>query len=81
MARRKGQRWFIGAITGSHPQDLTVSLDFLDKEGELQFFQDGANAHRIAVDYKKMHRHVAPSDTLHLRLARNGGWCGVVEPQ
>ena len=81
VARRKGQRWFIGAITGSHPQDLTVSLGFLDKEGELQFFQDGANAHRIAVDYKKMHRHVAPSDTLHLRLARNGGWCGVVEPQ
>ena len=81
VARRKGKRWFVGAITGSNPQDLNISLDFLEQTGELQFFQDGANAHRIAVDYRKGHRRVAPTDILHLHLARNGGWCGVVEPQ
>ncbi|MBQ4294271.1 MAG: glycoside hydrolase family 97 C-terminal domain-containing protein, partial [Prevotella sp.] len=79
--RRKGRQWFVGAITGSNPQDLTISLDFLEQGGELQFFQDGANAHRIAVDYKKGRRSVTPSDSLRLHLARNGGWCGVIQPQ
>ena len=79
VARRKGKKWFIGAITGGNPQNLAISLDFLKEPGEMQFFQDGVNAHRIAVDYKKGHRHVTPSDTLHLHLSRNGGWCGVVE--
>ena len=81
VARRKGRQWFVGAITGSNPQDLTISLDFLEQGGELQFFQDGANAHRIAVDYKKGRRSVTPSDSLRLHLARNGGWCGVIQPQ
>ena len=79
VARRKGKKWFIGAITGGNPQNLAISLDFLKEPGEMQFFQDGVNAHRIAIDYKKGHRHVTPSDTLHLHLSRNGGWCGVVE--
>ena len=81
VARRKGGRWFVGAITGSHSQDLAISLDFLEQEGELLYFQDGANAHRIAIDYKKGSRRVAPSDSLHLHLARNGGWCGVIDPR
>ena len=81
VARRKGDRWFIGAITGSKPQDLTISLSFLERGGELLCFKDGANAYRIAVDYKKERRTVTPSDSLRIHLARNGGWCGVVQPQ
>ena len=81
VARRKGEQWFLGAITGSHPQDLTIGLDFLKQQGELLYFEDGVNAHRIAVDYRKGHRSVAPGDSLHLHLARNGGWCGVITPK
>lgn len=79
VVRRKGDRWFIGAITGSEPQQLDVNLSFLQRGGRLVFFQDGANAHRIAVDYRKGQREVTPTDTLSLRLVRNGGWCGVIE--
>ncbi len=78
VARRKGTKWFIGAITGDKPQDITISLDFLDKEGTMTSFQDGKNAHRIAVDYVKKQQTVTPSSTLTLHLARNGGWCGTI---
>lgn len=81
VARRKGERWFIGAITDSKSKDITISLDFLEQAGRLLYFQDGVNAYRIAVDYKKGDRNVTPSDSLHLHLTRNGGWCGVIEPQ
>ncbi len=79
VARRKGNRWFIGGITGGKPQDLDIPLRFLGGSGKLTFFQDGVNAHRIAVDYRRGERQVSPSETLHIHMVRNGGWCGVVE--
>ncbi len=81
VAKRKGDQWFIGAITGERkqPLDLTISLDFLTKPGQLTYFQDGRNAHRIAVDYKKGEQAVTPQTQLQLHLVRNCGWCGVIK--
>ncbi len=78
VARRKGSRWFVGAMTGGNPQQITISLDFLQTSGLLTGFRDGCNAHRIAVDYQRFLQQVTPADRLTLRLARNGGWCCVV---
>ena len=79
VARRKGSRWFVGAITGSKPQHLNISLSFLGHDGNLTAFRDGVNANRIAVDYRRVEQNVSPTDTLTLELARDGGWCGVIE--
>ena len=81
VAKRKGDQWFIGAITGERkePLDLSISLDFLSTGGKLTYFQDGRNAHRIAVDYKKGEQKVTPQTKLQLHIVRNGGWCGVVK--
>ena len=79
VAKRKGTKWFIGAITGDKQQDLDISLDFLSGKGHMTCFQDGRNAHRIAVDYKRLQQDVTPQSQLHLHLARNGGWCAVIE--
>ena len=79
IAKRKGAKWFIGAITGDKPQDVDISLDFLKKGGRMTCFQDGRNAHRIAVDYKRMEQDVTPQSHLKIHLVRNGGWCAVIE--
>lgn len=79
VAKRKGSRWFIGAMTGEKAQDIDISLDFIGKNGHLTCFQDGRNAHRIAVDYKRLEQDVTPQTKLHLHLVRNGGWAGVIE--
>lgn len=79
VAKRKGGKWFIGAITGDKAQDIDISLDFIGKNGHLTYFQDGRNAHRIAIDYKRLEQDVTPQSKLRLHLVRNGGWCGVVE--
>ena len=79
VAKRKGEKWFVGAITGSHPQDLTIDFGFLSRPGRITQFCDGVNAYRIAVDYKKISETVIrPTDSLDIHLARNGGWCGVI---
>ena len=79
VAKHKGSKWFIGAMTGEKAQDIDISLDFIGKNGHLTYFQDGRNAHRIAVDYKRGEQDVTPQTKLRLHLVRNGGWCGVVE--
>lgn len=79
VAKRKGSKWFIGAMTGDKAQDIDIPLDFLGKNGLLTYFQDGRNAHRIAVDYKRLEQDVTPQTKLRLHLVRNGGWCGVIE--
>ena len=80
VAKRKGEKWFVGAITGSRPQDLTIDFGFLSRPGSITQFCDGPNAYRIAVDYKKKPAaSIRPTDTMGIHLARNGGWCAVIE--
>lgn len=79
VAKRKGNKWFIGAITGAQSQDIEIPLNFLSKSGHITYFQDGRNAHRIAVDYKRGEQDVTPQTRLKFHLVRNGGWCAVIE--
>ena len=79
VAKRKGTKWYLGAITANNAQELTLNLDFLKNGGQLTSFEDGKNAYRIAVDYKKRQQQVSPATNLTIKLTRNGGWCGVIE--
>ena len=79
VAKRKGTKWYLGAITANNAQELTLNLDFLKNGGQLTSFEDGKNSYRIAVDYKKRQQQVSPATNLTIKLTRNGGWCGVIE--
>ena len=76
----KGDKWFIGAITNNDGRTLEVNLDFL-KDGEHSFtsFEDGINADRQAMDYKKRTSKVNKDTKLTIKMVRNGGFCGVIE--
>ena len=74
-AKRKGDEWFIGAITNSTPRELTVSLDFLPAGSHrMVSFADGINADRMAMDYISAESDVDAGTQLTLKLARNGGF-------
>ncbi len=81
MARRSGDRWFIGAITNDKGRTLEIDLSFLPdaKNRQLVYFEDGINADRQAMDYKKREKEVNKSTKLTLKLVRNGGWAGVIK--
>lgn len=75
MAKRKGDEWFIGAITNSKPIELTVDLDFLSAGNhQMIAFADGINADRLAMDYTCKKSEVNSSTKLNLKLVRNGGF-------
>ena len=73
MARRSGDRWFIGALNGVQARDLTIDLSFITKEGgQAVVFSDGPNAHRAGRDYKRSVGDLPSQVTIH--LAPGGGW-------
>jgi len=81
VAKRKGDKWFIGAITNSTARDIEVKLDFLQdrKIYKTTAFKDGANADVQAMDYKKVKGTNIRGEKLQLHLVRNGGWAAVLE--
>ena len=80
IARRSGDKWFVGAITNQFGREIDIDLSFLG-EGKytLTSFEDGINADRVAIDYKKRTTEVDSQSKIHIKMVNNGGWCGVIE--
>ncbi len=81
VARRRGDRWYIGAMTDWQQRDLTLDLGFLGTGPvEVTAFEDGANADRLGTDFAERVLHPAGQKTLTIHLAPGGGWAAVVRP-
>lgn len=79
VARRCGTDWFIGAITNWKARDLSIRLDFLSGSSyTLEYFKDGINTVRRAIDYQKGEKTVSKESILHLSLSTGGGWVGKI---
>ncbi len=83
VAKRSGNKWYVAGITNSkvRERNFKVNLDFLpkDKQYKMTMFEDGYNAHTIAVDYRKKHADVNSNTMLNIRMVRNGGFTAVIE--
>lgn len=79
LARKKGERWFIGAMTNWDPRKLDLDLSFLSEgEFEINIWQDGINADRYASDYKWIKKTVTNNSSISADLAPGGGWAAII---
>ena len=80
MAKRRGDKWFIGGITNDKGRELDVTLDFLpdDAEFEMTSFVDGVNAGTMAMDYLHKKSVVNKGTKLHIRMVGNGGFAAAI---
>ncbi|MDE6171434.1 MAG: glycoside hydrolase family 97 C-terminal domain-containing protein, partial [Duncaniella sp.] len=55
-----------------------LSLDFLAPGTvyEAEWYEDGVNAPRQAMDYRRKTATVKSGDRVNMKLSRNGGWTG-----
>ena len=81
LARRKGDTWYVAAMTDWTERELTLDLSFLG-EGTWQadIFADGVNAKREATDYRHLGQTVTSGDRLPIRLSSGGGWTAIISP-
>jgi alpha-glucosidase len=81
LARRKGDTWFIGAMTNWTGRDLDIDLSFLPAGNyEAEIFKDGINANRDATDYKREVIKVKTGDKIPAKLFPGGGWAARIYP-
>jgi alpha-glucosidase len=76
-ARRKGDTWYIGAMTNEAGRTLKLPLSFLGKGGySAHVLQDGATPTRLVASASK----VDAAHSLTLKLAPSGGAVAVIRP-
>lgn len=82
VARRKGDKWYIGAMTDGTSRKLEFDLSFL-KEGnfKMEVFKDGINADRFAEDYKIDIIEVNQKSKITAEMSAGGGWAAIISIQ
>jgi alpha-glucosidase len=80
IARRSGNKWFLGAMTDQNARDLSVKLDFLGTGSwRAKVWKDAPDSDTAAEHLLTEERTVSAADVLNLHLAAAGG--AVVEFQ
>lgn len=75
IARRRGQDWYIGAMTDWTGRTLDIDFSFLPSgRFKMVAYEDGPNADKMGHDYKVMRKDVDQATKLTIRLASGGGW-------
>jgi len=74
LARRKGDEWWIGAMTDWSARTLEVPLAFTGGGSfEATLWTDGVNADKVGTDYRRSTQSVEGTGVLRLTLAPGGG--------
>ena len=77
-ARRKGDVWYIGAMTDWNAREITINLDGLGvSAATVEAWEDGPDADSKATDWQK--RMVSVSGEMKIHLAPGGGWAAIVK--
>ena len=81
MARRNGNRWFIGGMTGDKPYDYRMALSFLPKGRYVaHIFADPQSATASYEALSETTRNVTSSDSLDMHMRLAGGAAIYLEP-
>ncbi len=79
VARRSGDKWFVGAMTDWTPRTLELDLGILDAGNyTLQIWKDGVNAAKHAADFKQEEMNVTNTSKVKIDMAPGGGWVGII---
>jgi alpha-glucosidase len=79
MARRKGETWYVGAMTDWSPRSLELDLSFLPAGNfTIQVWKDGVNADRHAADFQQEKQNVSASSIMKIEMAPGGGWAAII---
>ena len=80
VARRKGDSWYVGALSNWDARNVTLDFSFLGAGTyRATIFKDGVNADRDGTDYKKEVANISSGDKLNIQLSPGGGWAARIE--
>lgn len=78
-ARRKGNDWYVGGMTGWNPAAVDIDLSFIGGgEYEVLAFYDGVNAGRKGSDYRQEALQLPVDRKMKMEMAPGGGFVLVI---
>jgi alpha-glucosidase len=81
MIRKKGDDWYIAAMTDWTPRTLDLDCSFLPPgTWNATIYKDGINADRYASDYEIFKTQLTQDDQLSIEMAAGGGWVAKMSP-
>lgn len=80
VARRKGDDWFIGAISDSQARSLELKLDFLPKgqRYEATWYRDASDSQTNPDNIDIVNMNLSSADTITLDLCADGGGAALI---
>lgn len=80
LARRKGDTWFVGGMTGAAGQTISVDLSFLGNgQYEMELWRDGENTRKDGTDYEYFKETSIVSTMKYvISMAEGGGWAAII---
>lgn len=79
IARKRGNDWYLAAMTDWNARELTVDLSkIMGGDFTIEEYLDGINADRVGNDYKKVVRNISADTPLQVKMAQGGGWAAVI---
>ena len=79
LARKKGDKWYLGAMTDWDEREVTIPVSFLGEAvWKMKSWADGSS--NDAQSVKTAERTVSANDTLTVKLESGGGFAAIFEP-
>ena len=79
IARQKGDKWYVGAISDWEEREITLDFSFLSQGlWKADIFGDGINADRNGNDYKIEEKNIVSGEKLKIKIAPGGGWTAII---
>ena len=84
VARRSGNDWYVGGMCDWDGKEIDIDLSKIlspDTSYKAEIISDGANASKIATDYKYTVKTVSGADVLKMKMASGGGFAIKLTPK
>jgi alpha-glucosidase len=82
IARRNGERWFLGAMTNWEKRELNLPLNFLGKGNyTLRYWADGPGSETDPTDTTLGQKKVNQTSVIKVNLSPGGGYASIIEPE
>lgn len=79
VARRNGDTWYVGGMSGEKGGHFDIPLDFIKGNRTLTSWEDGPNVEMNATDFVKHTKKVKPSDTFSIDIYDGGGFAAIIK--
>lgn len=81
LARRAGDKWYVGAMTGSDLLEIKIALPFLNenKSYKVVLYEDAKDSGTNPKNLEISERTISSKDSLDIRMVEGGGMVAIIE--